>query len=56
MPYQKYTKTIKGKKKFCIRNKQTGQETCYDSEKKRNTGIKIKEAFKHGFKLTKEKR
>ncbi|MBC8181495.1 hypothetical protein H8E88_10270 [candidate division KSB1 bacterium] len=55
MPYQKFTKIIKGKKNFCIKNKQTGKVTCYDSEKKRETGIRMKEAFKHGFKMKKRK-
>jgi len=54
MPYKKFSKKVKGKKKYCLKNKETGAVTCYDSEKKRKIGIKMKEAFAHGFKLTKK--
>ena len=52
MPYTKFTKKVGGKKKQCIKNKETGKVTCYDSVKKRKEGIRIKEAFAHGFKAT----
>lgn len=55
MPYEKFVKQVKGKKKFCIKNKQTGKVTCYDSEKKRETGIKMKHAFRAGWKPTRLK-
>ena len=49
MPYKKFTKKVKKKKKYCVRNVETGKVTCYSSEKKRKTGIRMKEAFHHGF-------
>ena len=55
MPYEKFTKIVKGKKKYCLKNKVTGNVTCYSSEEKRNTGIRMKEAFAHGFKPTGKK-
>ena len=55
MPYLKFTKIVDGKKKYCIKNKKTGSITCYSSKKKREKGIRMKEAFAHGFKLTKRK-
>ena len=50
MPYEQVTKVIKGIKKFCIINKNTGQLVCYGSKQKRKTGIKMREAFAHGWK------
>ena len=55
MPYSKFTKIVNGKKKYCIRNLRTGKITCYDSPEKRETGIRMKEAFAHGFKPTRKK-
>jgi len=55
MPYKKYTKTVKGKKKYCIKNKNTGKETCFCSEEKRNNGIRIREAYAHSWKPKKLK-
>lgn len=52
MPYIKSTKIRNGKKAYCITNKITGKTTCYSNESKRNIGIRMKEAFKHGFKMT----
>lgn len=56
MPYEKFTKIIhekgKKKKKWCIRNKETGNVTCFDSPEKRKTGIKMHQAFEHGWKPT----
>ena len=45
MPYEKFRKG----KKYCIRNKRTGKVTCYSSVAKRETGIRMKHAFAHGF-------
>jgi len=55
MPYKKFTKFVKGKKKWCIRNKRTGQVVCYRSKEVREKGIRMREAFKHGWKPTKLK-
>jgi hypothetical protein len=55
MPYDQFTKTVGGKKKYCLKNKNTGQVTCYSSEAKRKTGIRMKEAFAHGFKPRKKR-
>lgn len=52
MPYKLFTKTIKGKKQHCTRNKRTGQEVCYKTKKNRKTGIRMREMFAHGFKPT----
>ena len=52
MPYNKFVRMIKEKKKYCLKNKRTGKVTCYSSDKKRKTGIRMKEAFHHGFKPT----
>ena len=38
MPYQNFSKTVKGKRKYCMRNKRTGKEYCYDSAKEREEG------------------
>jgi len=51
MPYKKFKKGGK----FCIKNLRTGKVTCYGSEKKRKTGIKMREAFAHGWKPTRLK-
>jgi len=56
MPYQDFSKTVKGKRKYCMRNKKTGKEYCYDSAKEREEGKRIHEAFVHGFKPTRKKR
>lgn len=54
MPYRKFTKKVKGKKKWCIQNLDTKKVTCYGSEAKRKTGIRMKHAFKKGFKPTRK--
>jgi hypothetical protein len=50
MPYELFTKTEGGKIKYCHRNKNTGKVVCYDSEKKRKAGMRIREAVAHGWK------
>lgn len=50
MPYEKFNKQVMGNKKYCIKNLDTGKETCFSSKKKRKTGIRIREAFAHGWK------
>ena len=55
MPYSKFSTTRKGKPAFGIKNKQTGKVTVYSSKAKRETGIKMKHAFAHGFKPTRKK-
>ena len=56
MPYDQFIKTVGGKKKYCLKNKSTGSVTCYGSEAKRKTGIRMKEAFAHGFKTTRRRK
>jgi len=48
MPYTLFKKGGK----FCTRNKRTGQVVCYSSEEKRRTGMRMREAFAHGWKPT----
>lgn len=45
MPYDRYTKMEKGKKRWCARNKQTGSVVCYDSREKRERGLSIRERY-----------
>lgn len=52
MPYRQFEKIIDGEKRYCIKNIRTGKVTCYYSPGNRETGIRIKEAFAHGFKPT----
>jgi len=52
MPYDLSTKTEGGKKKWCMTNKDTGKTYCYDSNEARNKGMRMHEAFKHGWKPT----
>lgn len=49
MPYTLSTKEKEGKKKYCMTNKNTGKTYCYDSEAARKKGMKMHEAFKHGW-------
>ncbi|MFX0134121.1 MAG: hypothetical protein ACFFDN_10805 [Candidatus Hodarchaeota archaeon] len=55
MPYSKFTKIVKGKKKYCTRNLETGEVVEYDSAEKRASGIQMREAIHHGFKPTGKK-
>ena len=48
MPYT----LLKRGSKFCTRNKRTGQVVCYSSAAKRKTGMRMREAFAHGWKPT----
>lgn len=56
MPYQKFTKTVKGKKKYCTRNKNTGKVRCFSSKGKRKTMIKMAHAYDSGWKPTGRRR
>jgi len=47
MPYRLSTKKVKGKKKFCMTNKNTGKSYCYTSAAARKKGMRIHEMFKH---------
>ena len=51
MPYKQFQKG----KKYCLKNIKTGKVTCYSSAKKRSTGVKMREAFSHGWKPTRVK-
>ena len=55
MPYDIFDKVIKGKKKYCTKKITDGTVVCYSSKKKRKTGIKMREAFAHGWKPTRLK-
>ena len=50
MPY----KLLKRKGKFCMKNKETGKVYCYKTAAARKRGMRIHEAFAHGFKKTKK--
>ena len=47
MPYTLSTKTVKGKKKWCMTSKDTGKTYCYDSASARAKGMKMHEIFKN---------
>lgn len=47
MPYDKFVRVVKDKKKYCTKNKRTGKVVCYSSERKRKTGIRMREMFTH---------
>jgi len=52
MPYEKFTKTVKGEKKWCTRNKETGKVVCYDNPTKRLHGTQMRYATEGGWKPT----
>lgn len=52
MPYDLFTKVIKGQKKYCMRTKSTGKVYCYKSKSDRATGMKMHHAFDSGWKPT----
>lgn len=47
MPHQQYTTIMKGVKKYVLKNTQTGKTYYFGSEKKRETGKRMHEIFKH---------
>lgn len=53
MPYTKYATTRNGKKVFCMKNISTGKKYCYKSKADRKEGMRLHEAYSHGFKQTK---
>lgn len=55
MPYRKFEKTVEGKKKYCIQNLRTKKVICYETAAKRETGIRMREAFAHGMKPLRKK-
>jgi hypothetical protein len=54
MPYKKFTTYSGGEKKYAIQNLRTGKITRYSSPEDRDEGIRIREAFAHGFNPTKK--
>ena len=54
MPYDKFTKIREGKKVFCMTSKNTGKTYCYKSKADRAEGMRMHEAYAHGFKQTKK--
>jgi hypothetical protein len=55
MPYKQFDKKVDGIVKSCIKNINTGKITCFGSKEKRKTGIRMREAFSHGWVPTKQK-
>jgi len=51
MPYR-LSKLKKGKKKYAMTNKNTGKTYHYSTAAARKKGMKMHEAFKHGWKPT----
>ncbi len=47
MPYKKFTKIEKGKKKFCMKSLDSGRTYCYSSAEARAKAMRIHEMFKH---------
>ena len=56
MPYTLSTRSVKGKKKFCMTSKETGKTYCYDSPEARKKAMKMHHAFKSGWKMTRLKK
>ena len=54
MPYAYFNKRVKGKMLYCIRNLRTGKVVCYKSLAARKKGVRIREAFAHGWKPTRK--
>ena len=52
MPY----KLLKRAGKYCMENKNTGKVYCYKTAAARKEGMRMHEAFKHGWKMTKKGR
>lgn len=52
MPYEKFTRVIKGAKKWCMKSLDSGKTYCYKSKADRDKGMQMHEAFKHGWKPT----
>lgn len=50
MPYRLF----KRNGKYCMENRNTGKTYCYDTKKERTEGMKMHEAFAHGFKPTRK--
>jgi len=49
MPYDKFTCYVGGQKKYCTKNRKTGQIVHYSSAEKRENGIRVREMYSHGF-------
>ncbi len=47
MPYIRFTKIVNGKKKYCLKNKETGKVYCSDTPEKREKVARLHEMFKH---------
>ena len=45
MPYNKFTKTVKGKKKFCLKAILTGKVYCSDTPAKRDKVKRLHEMY-----------
>ena len=55
MPYRKFTRVVKGQKKYCMENIKTNKTYCYKSKADRSKGMQMHEAFASGWKPTKLK-
>ena len=47
MPWKLSTRTIKGKKKYCMTTIETGKTYCYDSPTARKMGMKMHMRYAH---------
>ena len=56
MPYSTSTKTRAGKKVYCMTSKDSGKTYCYKSSEARKKGMRMHEAYSHGFKPTGKKK
>ena len=52
MPYDLFTKKREGGTVYCMTSKDTGKTYCYKSKADREKGMRMHEAFKHGWKPT----
>lgn len=55
MPYDFFTKKREGKEVYCMTSKRTGKTYCYKSKADRKEGMRLHEAYSHGFKMTNKK-
>jgi len=55
MPYKQFITYVGGQKKYAIKNLRTGNITKFNTEKNRETGIRMREMYSHGFTPTNKK-
>jgi hypothetical protein len=47
MPYERFTRKVEGKDKYCIKSLDSKKTYCYRSKADREKGAKMHEIFKH---------